>query len=158
MRKICMISIAFLLSSYSIAINDNKKNSELGVALTSKEIHAIKDLKEMVLGFTGKSRMTAIPFSFAEILNIDSTNITLLPYYDFDTAIFYEDPSPEKILESLTVSDDLYFAISKDGYLAYSLLAKKKEDSWVLSRFSENWGEVIKWFPERLQDGRFKRF
>lgn len=71
-----MISIAFLLSSYSIAINDNKKNSELGVALTSREIHAIKDLKEMVLGFTGKSRMTAIPFSFAEILNIDSTNIT----------------------------------------------------------------------------------
>ena len=89
MRKICMISIAFLLSNYSIAINDNKKTSELGVALTSREIHAIKDLKEMVLGFTGKSRMTAIPFSFAEILNIDSTNITLLPYYDFDTAIFY---------------------------------------------------------------------
>ena len=43
-----MISIAFLLSNYSIAINDNKKTSELGVALTSREIHAIKDLKEMV--------------------------------------------------------------------------------------------------------------
>lgn len=78
MRKICMISIAFLLSNYSIAINDNKKNSELGVALTSREIHAIKDLKEMVLGFTGKSRMTAIPFSFAEILNIIAQ---ILHYY-----------------------------------------------------------------------------
>ncbi|HJA13961.1 MAG TPA: hypothetical protein H9796_02610 [Candidatus Butyricimonas faecavium] len=158
MKKIYIISITFLLFNCSTAINDNNKKFELGVALTSRQIHVIKDLKEMVLGFTGKSRMTAIPFSFAEILNIDSTNITLLPYYDFDTAIFYEDPSPEKILESLTVSDDLYFAISKDGCLAYSLLAKKKEDSWVLSRFSENWGEVIKWFPEKLQDADSRDF
>ena len=40
----------------------------------------------------------------------------------------------------LVVSNDLYFAISKDGCLEYSMLAKRKEDAWILSRFSENWG------------------
>ena len=156
MKKI--ICIAFLLFNCSNAISDNKKTHGLGVSLTSNEMNAISKIKEMVLEFIGKSRTIEPPFSFTAILNIDSTDVTLLPYYDFDTAIFYKDPSPEKILESLVVSNDLYFAISKDGCLEYSMLAKRKEDAWILSRFSENWGDIIKWFPERLREADSKDF
>lgn len=84
MKKI--ICIAFLLFNCSNAISDNKKTHGLGVPLTSNEMNAISKIKEMVLEFIGKSRTIEPPFSFTAILNIDSTDVTLLPYYDFDTA------------------------------------------------------------------------
>ena len=47
-------------------------------------------------------------------------------------------PSPEN-LEARKEFQDSKFGIFLHWGL-YSMLAKRKEDAWILSRFSENWG------------------
>lgn len=92
-----------------------------------------------------------LPYSL--IRSMDSLDLEVMSYYEFDYEKFYLDPSPETLLKCLEEPDDkVYFSIKKDGEITYSLIAVIRNGVWQLGEFGEGWENVIAWLPVKLAE------
>ena len=118
----------------------------VGNFMDEKAKAAFDGLKKKYASFPNR-----LPYSL--IRSIDTLDLEVMPYYEFDYEKFYLDPSPETLLKCLEEPDDkVYFSIKKNGEITYSLIAVKRNGEWQLGEFGEGWGKVIAWLPAKLAE------
>lgn len=156
--------ILFVLILFVFACSDSKKNIKIGEdpqvgnlmdGKTKAAFDGLKaEYKSMSASIKARGAFTCMDSPpFIVIRDMDSLDVEVMPYYDFDQEKFYKDPSPENILKSLSKPDDkVYFAVKKNSVIMYSLMAAKKDGEWKFDGLSEDWGKVIGWLPSRLAE------
>ncbi|WP_292268785.1 hypothetical protein [Butyricimonas sp.] len=161
MKNIIFACLSIILANCSI--NKDNSNSidktKLGNILSNHEMLIVNNMKNFYsIKDASGSRSLPKDMPFSAMSEMDSSNMELLPYYDFDEKAFYNDPSPESILNNLSKSKDMFFSIKKEGKLMYSMLLKKVGENWRLQRLREDWERIIGWLPERLSTADSKEY
>lgn len=154
--------ILLVLILFVFACSDSKKDiktekrPEVGNLMDDRARAAFVGLKSMYESMSasmksrGESSRMDIP-PFIVIRDMDSLDVEVMPYYDFNEEKFYEDPSPENIIKNLSKADDkVYFAVKKNGEIMYSMMAVQKGGKWQFDGMSEDWGRIIGWLPAKL--------
>lgn len=119
--------ILLVLILFVFACSDSKKDiktekrPEVGNLMDDRARAAFVGLKSMYESMSasmksrGESSRMDIP-PFIVIRDMDSLDVEVMPYYDFNEEKFYGDPSPENIIKNLSKADDkVYFAVKKNG-------------------------------------------
>lgn len=155
-----MKTVLFLIMISFVACKDSKVNERSDIqpkigSLMNKEAKiAFEALKNKYAATKARGEYTfpdIMPFTL--IREIDSLDVEVMPYYNFDGEKFYNDPSPENIVKALSKPDDhVYFAVKRNGEIMYSLMAVKRNGEWVFGEMGEDWGKVISWIPSRLAE------
>lgn len=153
MKNIIFICLSIILVGCSINKDASNPidNTKLGSILSNHEKLIVDNMKNLYsIKDASGSRSLPREMPFSVMSEIDSSNLELLPYYELDEKVFYNDPSPENILSNLSKSEDKYFSIKKDGKLMYSMILKKVEENWRLRQLRGDWERIIGWLPEKL--------
>lgn len=154
---IILFGVVFLLfSCTSKTIDSNKsKFTEVTRTLTSEEQLAIesvkKEFREQIS--TDNSRSFSPLMSMKKNLSeLDNFKLSTLPFYDFDTKKFYEDPSPERLMACMVPSNKINVFAEQSGNIKFYFSIKKEEEKWTFDEYIDNWGNVISWLPDSLEN------
>lgn len=113
------------------------------IPLTKQGQEALDSIQKMLSG---------LPSPFAErfdpVPEMDSSNTVLLPYYELDAEAFRKNPSPVGLIENLSPSKDLYFALKEGDTIKASFIAHQEGDFWEMDNYKSNRSKHFAWLPQ----------
>lgn len=105
------------------------------------------------------TRSGEIPEPMNTLRKMDTSQISICPYYDFDVERFYALPSPEMLLECLSPSEtQIGYVWEQDEQTILRLDVVKKEGEWDILKVIYDWQKVIAWLPEKLLQADSKSY
>ena len=150
--------IFFLMSCLEKKVVTSTKEQFTTEGQTERTSQMLNDLQEYNLLFMNAliatTRSTEGVEPYVTISNISGSDITVLPYYHFDTDSFYNHPTPDYIPHCLSQpKDEIWFVgLSKSNNQSYKISAKQKDAQWVMQEYTSNWWDLIAWLPEKLEE------
>lgn len=94
----------------------------------------------------------------AFIGEIEKYHLSTLPYYRFDNAKFYEDPSIENLQKCMIPLEKLNMIAERDGDVEWRLVVQKEDSIWMMRRGTYQYGKVISWLQDSLYHAGTKDF
>ena len=151
---VLFISTLFVISC-STPSDSNVKNGDIGnygIAISAPAQEAVKSLQDMLKIYqNGESRSTTSP-SFDALFRMDSTNVALLPYYEFNTDAFYENPAPENIIPNLSPSKDMYIALVENDLITASFRTHKTGTKWEIRGYTESCVRTLACLSDKFKE------
>ena len=149
MKKLFFVIICFPFFAYGQNAEEKKDGGVYFISDKGKVV--LENLKTHITDSCMQS-LTSFP-TFRLVKNFDNHDVRVVQLCGFDMDKFYEDPSVEKLYESLyTLDDELAFVALKHGKIKYYVGAKKQEGKWTPHK-SYEWPEVWDWFNDILEKG-----
>ncbi len=155
-----IIILCFCISCTESEIEKaNKVLTEIEKPMNSTQVGILNNLKPTLLDIA--KRKATFSRSGGEALyqseqEFDKLEFTSLPYYELNENDFYNDPSPENLINCIKPTEDRCFFIGKkDGNIAVAIEAIKENSEWKKGRYFEGidyFKQNFSWLSVRLKN------
>ncbi len=146
--------LLFTLGLFACSDKQTVNNQENLVSLISKidkdilrEIEASYD----TLFTTTRSVTSSVYPNFYTALK-ETDNYTQIPYYELDKESFYGNPSAEKLMECLHLSEKEKWFIGYNSKDTMLFVIQNISGNWDIRTFTNDWNIVQRWLPAKLKE------